>query len=159
MPNALYWSALVVVAATGLAGRILLGRPLLRHRGTPMRRADLVVAVVALLALGFHCGAMFFQSVVTTVPGTDDAIVAVRELGAVSQIAFWVPSALLLLALRRAWAPLLMVETSVLIAVGVTMFWDFGLPVHLVAIAISVAVTVALMTSVSARVNGRPVPV
>jgi len=151
MPNALYWSALGLLAIIGLAARLLHGRALLGRRAAPMGREDLAVALVALLALGFHCAAMFFRSVALTVPGTDGAVAAVRELGTVSQIAFWFPGVLLLVAVRRAWAPLLIAETGALTAVGVTMFWDFDLSVHLVALAVSVVVTVALLTSVSAR--------
>jgi len=121
-----------------------------------MGRIDLGVALVALLALGFHCAAMFFQSVTLAVPGTDGAVRAVNELGTVSQVAFWVPALLLVLALRRAWTPLLLVETCALIAVGVTMFWNYGLSVHLVAIAVSVAVTVTVLTSASPRVKRPP---
>ncbi len=36
-----------------------------------------------------------------------------------------------------------------LLAVGATMFWDVGLLVHLVALAASVAVTVAVLTSIT----------
>ena len=116
-------------------------------------RIDLALAAVALLALGFHCTAMFFPSVVAAVPGAGGAAGTVRELGVASQAAYWVPSVLLLFALRRAWAPLLVAETVVLLAVGATMFWDFGLPAHLAAIAASVAVTVAVLTTMTAQVT------
>lgn len=73
MPNALYWRALGVLAIVGLAARLLHGRPLLGRRAAPTGQADLAVALVALLALGFHCAAMFFRSLALTVPGTDGA--------------------------------------------------------------------------------------
>ena len=159
MPDARYWVALVVLVVVGLAVRVLRGGPLLpAARTSVLGRLDLVVALVAFLALGFHCAAMFFPSVVAA-PGTDGAARAVRELGAASQVAYWVPAVLLLVALRRAWAPLLFAETVVLLAVGGTMFWDFGLPAHLIAIAGSVATTVAVLTTMTTRpVPRRPVP-
>lgn len=158
MPDAQYWAALVVLAVAGFAVRIVRRGPLLHRRAAALGRFDLTVALVALLALGFHCAAMFFPAAVAAVPGSGGAAGAVRELGAASQVAYWVPAGLLPFALRRAWAPLLVTETAALLAVGVTMFWDFGLPSHLVAIAGSVAVTVALLTTVTGRVTGRPVP-
>ena len=63
----------------------------------------------------------------------------------------------LLLALRRAWAPVLAAEATVLLVVGVTMFWSFGVTAHLVAIAGSVAVTSAVLltaTAVTPAVRG-----
>lgn len=159
VPDARYWVAPVVLVVIGLAARAVRGGPLLPARTFVLGRLDLAVAVVAFLALGFHCAAMFFPSVVAAVPGTDGAARAVRELGVASQVAYWVPAGLLLLALRRAWAPLLVAETVVLLAVGATMFWDFGLPAHLIAIAGSVATTVVVLTTMTARpVPRRPVP-
>lgn len=154
VPNAQYWTALVLVAVAGLAVRVTHGEVLLRQRAAPLGRLDLAVVLVALLALGFHCAAMFFRSVVAAITGADDAIVAVSELGTASQVAYWVPAGLLLIALRRAWAPLLIAEGGVLLAVGATMFWDFGLRAHLVAIAGAVAVTTAVLATTTARVTG-----
>jgi len=111
--------------------------------------------VVASLALGFHCAAMFLPAVVSSLPGSIGAARAVRDLGLVSQIAYWVPAALLLTALRRAWPPLLVIEGGALLAVGVTMSSGFGLPAHLVAIAGSVAVTVAVLTTLGESPAGR----
>ena len=153
-----YWSALVVLVVAGLGARIVRGRPLLPARTFVLGRLDLTVALVALLALGFHCAAMFFPSVVAVVPGTGGAAGMVRELGVPSQGAYWMPAALLLFALRRAWAPLLVAEAAALLAVGATMFWDVGLLAHLAAIAGSVAVTVAVLVTMTARVTRRPVP-
>lgn len=153
-----YWGALVVLVAAGLGTRFVRGRPLLPARTFVPGRLDLAGASVALVALGFHCAAMFFPSLVEVVPGTDRAAGMVRELGATSQAAYWIPAGLLLLALRRAWPPLLIAEAVALLAVGATMFWDFGLPAHLAAIAGSVAVTVAVLTTMTARVTPRPLP-
>ncbi len=150
-----YWSALVVLVVAGAGARVVRGRPLLPARTFVLGRLDLAVAVVALLALGFHCASMFFPSMVAWTGAADDMV---RELGTTSRVAYWMPAGLLLFALRRAWTPLLVAEAAALVAVGATMFWDFGLPAHLTAIAGWVAVTVAVLTMTTARVARRPVP-
>ena len=141
VPDARYWGTLVVLGVAGLAARLVRGGPLLGRHPSVLGPLDLALATVALLALGFHCTAMFFPSAVT-VPATGVAAGAVRELGGASQVAYWVPAGLLLVAVRRAWIPLLVAEGGALVAVGATMFWDVGLSAHLVALAASVAVTV-----------------
>ncbi len=130
--------------------RVLNGRPL-SSRLLPLGRLDLALVVVTLLALGFHCAAMFFPAAVAAVPVSDDAAEAVRDLGAASQAAYWLPAGVLVLALRRAWTPLLVVEVSVLLAVGITMFWSFSLTMHLVTIAGSVVVTAAVLATATYR--------
>jgi len=156
VPDARYWAALVIFAAAGLGVRVAHGGPLLRRQASALSRLDLAPAFVAVLALGFHCAAMFFPSVVAEIPGAVGGAGAVRALGTASQLAYWLPAGVLLLALRRTWTPLLVAEAGVLLAVGVTMFWDFGLPVHLSAIAGSVAVTVTVLTTVVVRSGPRP---
>lgn len=130
--------------------RVLNGRPL-SSRLLPLGRLDLALVVVTLLALGFHCAAMFFPAAVAAVPASDDAAEAVRDLGAASQAAYWLPAGVLVLALRRAWTPLLVAEVSVLLAVGITMFWSFSLTTHLVTIAGSVVVTAAVLATATYR--------
>lgn len=117
----------------------------------PLGRLDLALVVVTLLALGLHCAAMFFPAAVAAVPVSDDAAEAVRDLGAASQAAYWLPAGVLVLALRRAWTPLLVAEVSVLLAVGITMFWSFSLTTHLVTIAGSVVVTAAVLATATYR--------
>ena len=146
MPNGWYWAALGILTVAALAVRVVHRGPLSRHV-VVLTRPDVGLAAACLLALGFHCAAMFFPAAADRVAGADGLAEAVRALGAVSQIAYWVPGALLLLALRRAWAPALAVEATVLTLVGVTMFWSFGLTAHLVAIAGSVAVTSAVLVT------------
>lgn len=150
MPDGWYWVALGIVAVAALVGRAVHGGPMSRHV-VVLARADVGLAAVCVLALGFHCAAMFFPAATDRIPGAAGIAEAVRDLGAASQVAYWVPAALLILALRRAWIPVLAAEAGVLLAVGVTMFWSFGLTVHLVAIAGSVAMTSAvLMTATGA---------
>ena len=147
MPNGQYWAVLAVAAAAGLLLRALRRGPVLSRWAWRGGRVDLAAAFVALLALAFHCAAMFFPSVVAAAPATSGAAGAVSELGTASQVAYWLPAAVLLLAVRRAHPALLAGEAGALFAVGATMFWDFGLPAHLVAIAAAVLVTTALGTT------------
>ena len=91
---------------------------------------------------------MFFPARIDALPGTNAAAAAVRDLGLTSQLAYWVPAGLMLIALRRIWAPLLVAEAVVRTAVGVAMFWC-GLTSHLIAIAGSVIVTVTVLTTVT----------
>ena len=150
MPGVQFWVALAIVPAVALVVRVLNGRPL-STRVLPLGRLDLAVVVGTLLALGFHCAAMFFPAAVAAIPLSDSAAESVRELGAGSQAAYWLPAGLLVLALRRAWTPLLLTEVSVLLAVGITMFWSFSLTTHLVTIAGSVVVTAAVLATATYR--------
>jgi len=150
VPSVQFWAALAIVPAVAFVVRLLNGRPL-SSRLLPLGRLDLALVVVTLLALGFHCAAMFFPAAVAAVPVSDDAAEAVRDLGAASQAAYWLPAGVLVLALRRAWAPLLVAEVSVLLAVGITMFWSFSLTTHLVTIAGSVVVTAAVLATATYR--------
>lgn len=155
MPTAAYWGSLFGLALAGGAARVVHGGPLLRRRVLRLGRLELAMTAVALLALALHCAAMFFPAVVASLPGSTGAARAVRDLGVVSQVAYWVPAGLLLAALRRAWPPLLVVQGGALLVVGVTMFSSVGLPSHLVAIAGSVAATVALLTTLGGSPAGR----
>ena len=150
MPDGWYWAGLGTVTVLALVLRVVHRGPMSQHV-VALTRLDIGLAVGGVLALGFHCGAMFFPDATDNVLGAAGAAEAVRDLGTASQVAYWVPAAVLLVALRRVWTPLLAAEAGVLLAVGVTMFWSFGLSVHLVAIAASVATTAAvLMTATTA---------
>ena len=139
-----------MVPVVAFVVRALHRRPLSTHV-LPLGRLDVALVVVSLLVLGFHCAAMFLPAAVSAVPLSDGAAEAVRELGTASQAAYWLPAALLVLALRRAWTPLLGAEVSVLLAVGITMFWSFSLATHLATIAGSVVVTAAVLTTATYR--------
>lgn len=150
MPDGWYWAGLAAVTVLALVLRVVHRGPMSRHVAA-LTRLDIGLAAACVLVLGFHCAAMFFPQATDSVPGADGAAEAVQGLGAASQVAYWVPAAVLLVAFRRVWTPLLAAEAGVLLAVGVTMFWSFGLSVHLVAIAASVTTTSAvLMTATPA---------
>ncbi len=144
MAPAAYWFFLATLPAAGLIARLASARLPLAPFAYRLRPDETLFAVGALLALGFHCAAMFFQGRVAAVPGLDGAAEAVADLGTVSQLAFWVPAILLLVGLRRVWLSAFAALAFALIAVGVTMYWSLGLTAHLATIAIAVAITVGI---------------
>lgn len=155
MPSDRYWISLALVAAVALVGRLVVGRPLLPGRARAIGWPNAGLGVAALLALGFHCAAMFFTDRVSAIPGTDGAVSAITTLGTASKVAYAVPAVLVLVALRTVWPPALAVFALALLAVGVTMYWWHGLDVHLAAIASSV-VSVTFIASGLVRFTGSP---
>lgn len=153
-----YWTFLVVIAALGIAVRLSHGQPLLRRRAVRFALLELALAIAALIALGFHCAAMFFPAFVDAIPRMQAPAQAIRRLGAASQAAYWIPAALLIVALRRAWWLAVIAEAAALLAVGVTMYGSFTLAVHLVAIAAVVALTVAVAVVLLGPVPSRTRP-
>lgn len=93
------------------------------------------MAVVMVVVLIFHCAAMFFADFVDALPGAKALASAVRDLGLVSQVLYWVSAAALTVALRRIWPPALALLTIALVGVGYTMFVPHSLTSHLAWIA------------------------
>lgn len=153
-----YWAFLLTIAALGITVRLGYGQPLLRRRAVRFAPLERALAVAALLALGFHCAAMFFPAFIDAIPGTAIPASAIRGFGAASQAAYWLPAALLLVALRRTWWPVAVAEAVALLAVGVTMYGAFTLAAHLVAIAAVVALTVAVAVALLAPLPARARP-
>jgi len=151
-----YWALLLVVALIGIAARFVYGSPLFPRRALHLHHIECAVAIAALLALGFHCAAMFFSPVVDAVPGLQGPANAIRALGPVSQIAYWAPAVIVVIALRRVWLPAIAAESAALLVVGITMFGPFALAIHLATIAAAVAVTVALGVALVRPGSARP---
>lgn len=147
-----YVVALVVlVAAIGLARVVL---PVLPWRRVSVRLhpVDVVLALLGVLGLAFHCGAMFYRSTISSFPGTDTAVAQINALGGVSIVAFAAPAALLIAGLRRISSPALVLIILALAAVGATMYDDGPLALHLTAIFASVT----LLALCTATLIGRP---
>ncbi|HET7326848.1 MAG TPA: hypothetical protein VFJ14_06115 [Nocardioidaceae bacterium] len=155
MEQPFFWAALAATAVVGASARLAAGRPLWRGRSSVLRPWELVLAGVALLALVFHCAAMFFATWVGGVPFLTAPAASVRALGTASQLAYWLPAVVVVFAARRVWPPALSVLTGTLVGVGVTMFWSFDLTTHLGWIAAAVAVIVAISAGLVAP---RPLP-
>lgn len=130
--------SLVAVVLALLSARFLIAALPLRRAAVRLTVADLVLATFGMAGLIFHCLAMFFQSVVKALPGTDPVVSGINALGTTSIVLYVVPAVLILLGLRRQpsipWA----VVALALTAVGVTMYNGGSLQVHLTAIFISV---------------------
>ena len=163
MDQPVYWSVLVGVAVVTAAARLVVGRPLLSRRAVPLTRAEFVVAVVSLVALVFHCAAMFFAPWTDALPGGEFLGEPIRTLGTVSHWTYWLPAGALLLAVRRLWWPASVVLAVALAGVGITMFWPYSLVTHLAWLACAglawVFIAGALLGGGSAaRPASRPAP-
>lgn len=147
MNQPVYWSVLLAVAVLAGAARLVTGGPLLRRRAAPLRRVELLLAFAALIALVFHCAAMFFAPWTDALPGGRALGDVVRAGGTASQWAYWLPAVVLLLAVRRLWWPGPVLLAVALAGVGYTMFWPHPLPTHLGWLATAVVAVVAVATS------------
>ena len=159
MNQPFYWSILVGAAVATAAARLAVGRPLLPRRAVPLTRTEFAVAVISLVALVFHCAAMFFAPWTDALPGGEFLGEPIRELGTVSQWTYWLPAGALLLAVRRLWWPAPVVLAVALAGVGITMFWPYSLVTHLAWLA---AAALAWVFTAGALVGGgseaRPAP-
>lgn len=135
--------SLVAVVLAVLGARFLIAALPLRRGTVRLTVADLVLVTIGMAGLIFHCGAMFFQSVVKALPGTDPVVGWINALGTTSIILYVVPAALILLGLRRQSLIPLAVVALGLTAVGVTMYNGGSLQAHLTAIFISVVLLAA----------------
>ncbi len=139
-----FWALLIGIAITGLAARLRLRHPLAAW--VRLDAGEAMVGSLGVIALVAHCLSMFLPSLVPAVGPLPSAAQAIRELGPISQVAYWIPAAMVIVALRRLPWPALALLTASLLGVGVTMFWSFPLPVHLAAIAASVAIVAGVVT-------------
>lgn len=150
MDHPIFWSALLAVAVLTTAVRLRTGAALLPRHATPVGRAGLLVAALSVLVLVFHCAAMFFGPWVDAIPGAQAPADAVRSMGTISQLSYWVPAGALVLALLRVWWPGLLLLVTTLTGVGVTMYWPYALTTHLAwlaaAIVVGALVSVALLS-------------
>jgi len=135
-----YWPTLAIVAGAILAFRAFTRRPILPRHARPLDTASAIIAVIAGAALAFHCAAMFFPRPVEVLPLLSSHARSIRALQLGSELAFWVPAGVAIIALRVVWLPALAVLTLALVAVGWSMFDGLGLMVHLGAIAVLVVV-------------------
>lgn len=144
MEQPIFWSVLLGVAVLGGAARWRAGRPIWARRAVPVPAVWLAVAALAVLALVFHCGAMFFAPWTDAVPGARGAGEVVRAMGTASRWAYWVPAVVLVVALRRVWWPGLLVLVAALLGVGITMYGPYSLPTHLAWLAAVIVAGVAM---------------
>ncbi|MBA2639404.1 MAG: hypothetical protein H0U77_05320 [Nocardioidaceae bacterium] len=146
---------LLAMPAVAFALRLTTTLPSRRARTMP--GLDLVLLVLGVIGLVFHCTAMFFPDQTALVPGSGPAAAAVNNLGTASVVLFVAPSVLVAAALRQVWPPALVLLVGTLAAVGITMYNGSPLELHLGTIAAAVLV----MSSVAAgllRLGPQPLP-
>lgn len=154
MDQPIYWGALAATAIVLAGARLVARRPLWRSRSRAISTGDLVVAVIAVAVLVFHCSAMFFADWVDAVPFAEAPAAAVRNLdGLVSEVSYWVPAAALVVALRRVWPPALALLVVTLVGVGYTMFVPHSLTTHLAWLAAAVVTVVLTSTALVSPVR------
>lgn len=146
MGQPVFWSILAGATLLVMMLRLAIRRPYLPRRAVVIGRAELTLAAVCVLALVFHCGAMFFAPWTDALPGGRALGDPVRALGTASEWAYWLPAAGLMLAFSRIAWPALVLLGATLLGVGVTMFRPYPLDVHLAWIAAAV-LTLALIAS------------
>jgi len=125
------WGGLLTFAVVTVAVRLFVGHPLLRSRSVRVKKLGSAVAFVSGLLLVFHCAAMFFGPWINALPLLQAPADMVRSMGVGSEIAYWMPAALLVVAWRRVWWPALLAMVVAIVGVGVTMYWPYPLVVHL----------------------------
>lgn len=143
--------ALYVVSLAGVVAALILVRLAVRWR--PGRRwarsittADLVLVIVGLLGLAFHCTAMFYRGAVSVIPGTQSVVAAINAMGLTSVLLFVAPAVLLVIGLRRQHVAVVTLELASLVGVGITMYDSGPLFSHLAAIFLSVVVLAVIGT-------------
>lgn len=132
--------SLAGVVVVVLGARFLLAGLPLRGLARRITLPDAALIVVGAAGLAFHCVAMFFRRVVDPLPGADAVISDIRALGTSSIIWYVVPAVLVLLGLRRVHPAALAVAALAFVAVGVTMYDEGPLDIHLAAIFTSVVI-------------------
>lgn len=125
------WGGLLAFAVAAGILRLVVGHPLLRQHSVSVGPVSAAVAFLSGLALVFHCAAMFFGPWIDAVPFLHAPADMVRAMGVGSEIAYWLPAAVLTLVWRRVWWPAFAALLVTLAGVGVTMYWPFPLVVHL----------------------------
>lgn len=145
------WGALLAFAIIVGSVRAVRGRPFLAEQAVDLGPVGRPVAVLSAAALVFHCAAMFFEPWVTAVAVLRPLAAAVNAMDAASQVAYWVPAALLLLAWRRVWWPGLALTAVTLAGVGVTMYWPYPLVVHLWWLGAVIVAGVLVSTALTGR--------
>ena len=146
MDQPVFWAALMATAVVGVGARLAARRPLWPRHARRVPAVELAAAAGAVAVLVFHCAAMFFREWVDVVPVARALAASVRALELTSQVTYWVPAMVVVLALRRVWLPALGLLVVVLGGVGVTMFVPHALSTHLAWLA-AAAVTVVLIGS------------
>src|SRR5450755_3370799 len=135
-----YLAGLGLVVSVLLGARVVLASMPLHGLARSVTWSDAVVGVAGVLGLVVHCEAMFVPTAIGVFPGSGAAIRQINAMGTGS-VTWYVVAALLVLAgLRHQVGFALALVGLALVAVGVTMYDGGSLPVHLLAIFLSVTI-------------------
>jgi hypothetical protein len=152
-----WFLSLAVIAAVLMIARLALRRPLLPRHARALPAIEAVLIAASLVLLIFHCAAMFAPDAVAAFRVLDRPAAVVRDLrDPIGQAAFWIPAAALVVGTRGLWWPAPISAALSLVAVGWTMYGDFTLTQHLIAILVAgVLIAGALSGLVTRLVRGR----
>jgi hypothetical protein len=138
--------SLSIVVGIVLGSRFLFpALPVPRH-ARPLTVLDALLLGIGVAGLTFHCGSMFFRSIVEALPGTTKAINDIDALGNASKIGYALPAALVVLGFRHQQPAAIALVAAALTAVGVTMYDGGSLPAHLTAIFIAVVAITSVVS-------------
>lgn len=137
-----------LVGAVAVLARLLLPALPLRV-ARPLSVWAAAAVAIGLAGLAFHCAAMFFPLLTRHLPGATAVMPDIRALGTPSIIWYVVPASLLLVGLRRLHPAGPLGVASALVAVGVTMYDDGPLRVHLAAILAADCVAVGSLAALA----------
>lgn len=140
-----YVAGLAVVVVLLLLTRLLVPGLPPKRLATRLTPGDLGLAAAGLAGLILHCAAMFFEPLVSVVPGSAPVITQINAMGPASVAWYAVPSLLLLAGLRRHNTAVAALLAAALLSVGVTMYNGAALWIHLAAIFAAVVVTAAIL--------------
>lgn len=110
-----------------------------------LTRGELSLTAAGLGGLILHCTSMFFEPLVSVIPGSTVVINQINAMGPASVVWYAVPALLLLAGLRRQKTAVVALLTAALLSVGVTMYNGEALWIHLTAISAAVIVTSAIL--------------
>lgn len=140
-----YVAGLAVVVVLLLLTRLLVRGLPPKRLATRLTPGDLGLAAAGLAGLILHCAAMFFEPLVSVIPGSAPVITQINAMGPASVAWYAVPSVLLLAGLRRHNTAVAALLAAALLSVGVTMYNGAALWIHLTAIFAAVVVTAAIL--------------
>jgi len=144
--SAPYVVALSIVVGVVLASRLLSSALPLPRLARPLTALDTLLLAIGLAGLTFHCGSMFFRSIVEALPGTTRAINDINAMGMASKIGYSIPAALVVLGFRHQHPAAVALVAAALTAVGITMYDNGALATHLTAIFIAVVLIAGVVS-------------
>jgi hypothetical protein len=140
-----YVAGLAVVVVLLLLTRLLVPGLPPKRLATRLTPGDLGLAAAGLAGLILHCAAMFFEPLVSVIPGSAPVITQINAMGPASVAWYAVPSLLLLAGLRRHNPAVAALLAAALLSVGVTMYNGAALWIHVAAVFAAVVVTAAIL--------------